>query len=68
MDRKNVENLDETISPLFLEVRTCVRQAGPALNQSIKWKTCLVYDTSKNHIQTMAGKGKIAPIFSKEPP
>ncbi len=56
-------NLDEAIAPLFMQVRACVLEAGPSFNESIKWKDCLVYATSKNHIQTVVGKGKISLIF-----
>ncbi len=56
-------NLPDEIAPLFHEVRACVLDAGPALNESIKWKDCLVYATTKNHIQTVVGKGKISLIF-----
>ena len=55
--------LDGAIQPLFVAVRDCVLQAGPEFNESIKWKDCLVYGTSKNHIQTVVGKGKISLIF-----
>ena len=52
-----LSNLDEAIAPLFKEVRDCVMEAGPSFNESIKWKDCLVYGTTKNHIQTVVGKG-----------
>ena len=58
-----IENLDEDITPLFLEIRECVLAAGPSFNESIKWKNCLVYGTTKNHIQTVVGKGKVSLIF-----
>lgn len=58
-----IENLDQTIAPLFLEIRECVLTAGPSFNESIKWKNCLVYGTTKNHIQTVVGKGKVSLIF-----
>lgn len=58
-----LNNLDEEIAPLFLEVRACVLETGPSFNESIKWKDCLVYGTTKNHIQTVVGKGKISLIF-----
>jgi hypothetical protein len=58
-----IENLEEQIAPLFLEIRECVLTAGPSLNESIKWKNCLVYGTTKNHIQTVLGKGKVSLIF-----
>jgi len=58
-----IEGLEEDITPLFLEIRNSVLAAGPAFNESIKWKNCLVYGTSKNHIQTVVGKGKVSLIF-----
>jgi hypothetical protein len=58
-----IEALNEDIAPLFLEIRTCILAAGPSFNESIKWKNCLVYSTTKNHIQTVVGKGKISLIF-----
>ena len=58
-----IEGLNEEIAPLFLEIRDCVLAAGPAFNESIKWKNCLVYATTKNHIQTVVGKGKVSLIF-----
>ena len=58
-----IDSLNEDIAPLFLEIRACILEAGPSFNESIKWKNCLVYSTSKNHIQTVVGKGKISLIF-----
>jgi len=58
-----IEALDDDIAPLFLEIRSAVLDAGPAFNESIKWKNCLVYGTTKNHIQTVVGKGKVSLIF-----
>lgn len=58
-----IENLEETILPLFLDVRSTILTAGPVFNESIKWKNCLVYGTAKNHIQTVVGKDKISLIF-----
>jgi hypothetical protein len=58
-----IENLDKDIAALFLEIRDCVLAAGPSLNESVKWKNCLVYGTTKNHIQTVVGKGKVSLIF-----
>ena len=58
-----IDALGEEIAPLFLEIRSCILAAGPAFNESIKWKNCLVYSTTKNHIQTVVGKGKISLIF-----
>jgi len=58
-----IEALDADIAPLFLKIRECVLKAGRDLNESIKWKNCLVYGTVKNHIQTVVGKGKVSLIF-----
>jgi len=58
-----IEGLPEEITPLFLEIRSCILAAGHSFNESIKWKNCLVYGTTKNHIQTVVGKGKISLIF-----
>ncbi|MEM8861029.1 MAG: DUF1801 domain-containing protein [Chloroflexota bacterium] len=58
-----IDNLAENITPLFIQIRDVVLEAGPDLNESIKWKNCLVYGTSKNLIQTVVGKGKISLIF-----
>ena len=58
-----IEDLDGGIKPLFLSIRATVLEAGPDFNESIKWKDCLVYGTSRNHIQTVVGKGKISLIF-----
>lgn len=58
-----INDLDEGIAPLFLDVRATILAAGPSFNESIKWRNCLVYSTTKNHIQTVVGKGKISLIF-----
>ncbi len=58
-----LDQLDPGIAPLFLDVRATILEAGPVFNESIKWKDCLVYGTTKNHIQTVLGKGKISLIF-----
>ena len=58
-----IRDLDEEIAPLFISIRECILEAGPTFNESIKWKNCLVYGTTKNHIQTVVGKGKISLIF-----
>lgn len=55
--------LGDEIAPLFLDIRSCILAAGPTLHESIKWKNCLVYGTTRNHIQTVVGKGKISLIF-----
>jgi hypothetical protein len=55
--------LDPGIAPLFHGIRACILKAGPALNESIKWRNCLVYATSRNLIQTVVGKGKVSLIF-----
>lgn len=58
-----IDNLSEEIAPLFLDIRACILAVGSEFNESIKWKNCLVYGTTKNHIQTVVGKGKISLIF-----
>lgn len=58
-----INELPEEIAPLFIAIRECILEAGPAFNESIKWKNCLVYGTSKNKIQTVVGKGKVSLIF-----
>ena len=58
-----IASLDSDIAPLFLDIRETVLAAGPSFNESIKWKNCLVYGTTKNHIQTVVGKGKVSLIF-----
>ncbi len=58
-----IDSLDQEIAPLFVDIRSAVLAAGPDFNESIKWKNCLVYGTTKNHIQTVVGKGKISLIF-----
>ena len=58
-----IASLESDIAPLFLEIRDTVLAAGPSFNESIKWKNCLVYGTTKNHIQTVVGKGKVSLIF-----
>ena len=55
--------LSDEVAPLFHAVRACVLAAGPAFNESIKWRNCLVYGTTKNKIQTVLGKGKVSLIF-----
>ena len=58
-----IEALKDDIAPLFIDIRSTVLAAGPSFNESIKWKNCLVYGTTKNHIQTVVGKGKVSLIF-----
>ena len=58
-----IRALGDEIKSLFLEIRSCVLSAGPAFNESITWKDCLVYSTTRNHIQTVVGRGKISLIF-----
>ena len=55
--------LNADIAPLFRAIRACILAAGPTFNESIKWKDCLVYGTTRNHIQTVVGKGKVSLIF-----
>jgi hypothetical protein len=58
-----IEDLSADIAPLFIDIRSTILAAGPSFNESIKWKNCLVYGTTKNHIQTVVGKGKVSLIF-----
>ena len=58
-----IASLRDDIAPLFLAIRSCILDAGPSFNESIKWKNCLVYGTTKNHIQTVVGKDKVSLIF-----
>lgn|GEM_PF-597151 len=58
-----ISALSEDIAPLFIAIRAAVLAAEPSFNESIKWKNCLVYATTKNHIQTVVGKGKVSLIF-----
>jgi len=58
-----IDALNDDIALLFIDIRSTVLAAGPSLNESIKWKNCLVYGSTKNHIQTVVGKGKISLIF-----
>lgn len=58
-----IDQLPDEMAPLFLKIRACILEAGPEFNESIKWKNCLVYGTTKNHIQTVVGKDKISLIF-----
>lgn len=58
-----IEALKDDIAPLFVDIRSTILAAGPSFNESIKWKNCLVYGTTKNHIQTVVGKGKVSLIF-----
>lgn len=58
-----IEDLGADIAPLFIDIRSTILAAGPSFNESIKWKNCLVYGTTKNHIQTVVGKGKVSLIF-----
>ena len=58
-----IEELNADIAPLFIDILSTILAAGPSFNESIKWKNCLVYGTTKNHIQTVVGKGKISLIF-----
>lgn len=58
-----IEDLGADIAPLFIDIRSTILAAAPSFNESIKWKNCLVYGTTKNHIQTVVGKGKVSLIF-----
>lgn len=48
---------------LFIDIREAILAVKPDLAESIKWRDCLVYATSKNIIQTVVGKGKVSLIF-----
>lgn len=48
---------------LFLKIREVILEVEPNLDESIKWKNCLVYATTKNIIQTVVGKNKVSLIF-----
>lgn len=58
-----IESLDLNVQDLFLAVRDEVLSTSSELNESIKWKDCLVYATDKNIIQTVVGKNKVSLIF-----
>jgi hypothetical protein len=58
-----IEELDESIQPLFVAVRDVVLKTTPTLDENIKWKNCLTYSIRKNVIQTVVGKGKVSLIF-----
>jgi hypothetical protein len=58
-----IAGLGPDIKPLFLDVRACILEAAPEFNESIKWKNCLVYGVTRNHVQTVVGKGKTSLIF-----
>ena len=55
-----IEDLSADIAPLFIDIRSTILAAGPSFNESIKWKNCLVYGTTKNHIQTVVGNVTLA--------
>ena len=58
-----IDALPDGIRPLFIAVRETVLAAEPALAEAIKWRNCLTYESSRNVIQTVVGKGKISLIF-----
>ncbi len=58
-----IESLDPSIQKLFLAVRDEVLTVSGELDESIKWKDCLVYSIGKNLIQTVVGKNKLSLIF-----
>lgn len=58
-----IESLDSNIQELFLAVRAEVLSVSGDLDESIKWKDCLVYSIDKNLIQTVVGKNKLSLIF-----
>lgn len=58
-----IDEVDPAIAPLFVAVRESILSSGVELTESIKWKDCLVFSTSKNLVQTVLGKGKVSLIF-----
>lgn len=58
-----IESLDPDIQELFLSIRQEILMVSNELDESIKWKNCLVYATNKNLIQTVVGKNKVSLIF-----
>jgi hypothetical protein len=58
-----IEALPDSIRPLFVSVRETVLGAEPSLAEAIKWRNCLTYESGRNVIQTVVGKGKISLIF-----
>lgn len=58
-----IDALPESIQPLFVSVRETILGAAPGLKEAIKWRDCLTYETSRNIIQTVVGKGKVSLIF-----
>lgn len=58
-----IESLDPDILEVFLAVRDEVLSVSSELEESIKWKDCLVYAIDKNLIQTVVGKNKVSLIF-----
>lgn len=58
-----IEGLPENIRPLFISVRETILSAEPSLNEAIKWRDCLTYESGGNVIQTVVGKHKISLIF-----
>lgn len=58
-----ISNLPESVKELFLSIRETILSAQSDLNESIKWKNCLVYATTRNIIQTVVGKDKVSLIF-----
>ncbi|MCW1907925.1 MAG: DUF1801 domain-containing protein [Candidatus Saccharibacteria bacterium] len=58
-----ISSLDPSVKELFLSIREVVLAVSGDLEESIKWKNCLVYTTSRNLIQTVVGKGKVSLIF-----
>ena len=58
-----IHDLPDSIRELFLTVRGTILDAAGELEESIKWKNCLVYTAKRNIIQTVVGKEKISLIF-----
>lgn len=58
-----INSLDPPVKELFLSIREVILAVSGNLEESIKWKNCLVYATNRNLIQTVVGKGKVSLIF-----
>jgi hypothetical protein len=58
-----IDALPAHIQPLFIRVRETVLAAEPSLDEAIKWRNCLTYESGRNIIQTVVGKEKISLIF-----
>ncbi len=58
-----LSDLPPETQDLFISIREVILKTNHSLQESIKWKDCLVYSTGKNIIQTVAGKNKVSLIF-----